>query len=185
MKTLMCVASLSCSTIWAAEVNVIANSDFEKVDANNVVSNWKPGGENGKIEVLAEGVNGSKVLRTYATIKGSNNIYRGSMYQKLPDLTAGKYILSGEFKGDLSGLYLVVFYTSDTVAGGKFTKWISVNPSVKANKDGWYKFSETLEVPADVKGGMLVIETHQKQEKDQYADLDNIKLEKVLHVDGK
>jgi hypothetical protein len=173
IKTLLCVASLSCSTVWAVEVNVIANSDFENVDANNAAADWKSAG---KIEVAEEGVNGSKVLRSFATIKGSTNIYRGSVYQKLPDLTPGKYILSGEFKGDLSGLYLVVFYTSDTVSGGKFTKWISVNPSVKTNEDGWYKFSETLEVPAGGKNGMIVIETHQKQEKDQYTDLDNVKL---------
>ena len=115
MKTLMCVVSLSCSTVWAAEVNVIANSDFEKVDANNVVSNWK---SSAKIEVLNEKVDGNEVLRVYATIKSSNNIYWGSVDQKLPDLTAGKYILSGEFKGDLSGLNLVVQNTS----GFKFAK---------------------------------------------------------------
>lgn len=169
IKTLLCVTSLSCSTVWAAEVNVIANSDFEKVDANNAAADWKSAG---RIEVAGEGVNGSKVLRSFATIKGSTNIYRGSVYQKLPDLTPGKYILSGEFKGDLSGLYLVIFFNKDA----KFTKWISNNNFVKANEEGWYKFSETLEVPTGVKGAMLVIETHQKQEKDQYTDLDNINL---------
>ncbi|MEI6422684.1 MAG: hypothetical protein WCP55_10730 [Lentisphaerota bacterium] len=169
MKTLMCVASLSCSTVWAAEVNVIANSDFEKVDANNVVSNWK---SSAKIEVLNEKVDGNEVLRVYATIKSSNNIYWGSVDQKLPDLTAGKYILSGEFKGDLSGLNLVVRNTS----GFKFAKWIPAYLFVKSEKEGWYIFSENLEVPSDVKDGQIVIETYQKKEDDQYTDLNSIKL---------
>lgn len=171
LKTLFYVASLSCSTVLAGEVNVIVNSDFEKVDADNAVANWK----GSKIEVLQEGVNGSKVLRVHDTFKSSNNIYRGSVLQKIPDLYAGKYMLSGEFKGTLSGLYLVVFYTKDP-AGAKFTKWISADRFIKSKDEGWYKFSEALEVPADGKDGMIIIETWHQKEKGLYADLCNVKL---------
>ena len=169
MKILLYVVSLSCSTVWASEVNVIANSDFEKVNANNVIADWI---STAKVEVLSERVNGNKVLRVYATIKSSDNTYLGSVSQKLPDLTAGKYILSGEFKGDLSALYLVVRNTS----GFKFTKWIPANLFVKSEKEGWYIFSENLEVPSDVKDGQIFIETYQKKEEGQYTDLNSIKL---------
>ncbi|MFA6104108.1 MAG: hypothetical protein WC721_18100 [Victivallaceae bacterium] len=172
MTTLLCAASLSCLTAWAGEVNIIANSDFEKVDENNVVANWKAG-TGSRMEVVGEGVNGSKVLRTYSTIKVSNVLYRGSICQKFPDLTAGKYVLSGEFKGALGGLYLVVIYNKD--ASSKFAKWISADRFVKTEEAGWFKFSEPLEVPADTKDALLVIETYQL-EKDQYTDLDNVKL---------
>jgi hypothetical protein len=162
---------LTLGTTLVAENNALTNSGFEQP-----LKAWK-NYQGQKPQLVDDGINRSKCLKTLATIKAGKQ-FKSNVFQDINSLTAGKYVFSGYFKGDVAALWLVIsFDKTGQGKGAKFTKWLAKSKFKASDIVGWNRFSFMITVPAETVKGQLVIEAFCNQ-KATAVLLDDIKLVK-------
>ena len=151
--------------LGAAEQNILKNGDFKAVAKNNVPTSWRLDGKNAAVTDN----NGVKEFQAMPIFR--HNSYFASLGQSL-DLTAGKYKFSGEVKGKMTHLNLVVY------CGNLKPKTTLRRVSFTGEMKDWKTFSTEFTLSGDQKRAGLTAVFYVPGEKDPVF-IRNLKLQKI------
>jgi len=140
--------------------NLFSNSSFRELNSSSLPLSWGISISGERKVISGEEFN---ILQLSSLLRNSR--YKVSISQKLSSLPAGKYVISGDIRGNVDILNIVLLFNENKalapilqqISGGKMGNLA----------DGWRSFSSFLQVPQNEAGGIVVFEPFTQQEEDR------------------
>ena len=134
------LAVFSSVIAYPAEKNLLTNGDFSTLTTQGVPVSWKLEGQNISVDKTAK----LHVVKIATREKYKKNW--GSFRQQVSLNAGGLYIMTGEYKGNITEFLLVASYPRE------IQKNVSLSRAIfEAGKDGWNKFRFKVLVPDGAK----------------------------------
>ena len=123
-----------------SEKNWLENGDLSSFDSKKNLRSWRVESTG----ISADNVNGVSELTLKPQFKYGKHYV--NLSQRIPGITKGHYVLSGEFKGAVHTIYLVV-----TMPAGHKPANRLVVAKLPGKADAWTSFQMEFDIPADMK----------------------------------
>lgn len=124
----------------ASEKNWLTNGDLSSFDSKKNLRSWRVESTG----ISADNVNGVSELTLKPQFKYGKHYV--NLSQRISGITKGHYVLSGEFKGAVHTIYLVV-----TMPAGHKPANRLVVAKLPGKADAWTSFQMEFDIPADMK----------------------------------